>query len=400
VLGGIFAGLIAPNVFNNTYEYPILIAAALLVLPGMFSEGVRSFFKQAAIPLAIAALVIALRFAFDVRLPLAAELPLQVVLVVLAGFMLFQATRPARFWGLVVLAFAVTGSWQAGVTTVETARSFFGVHQVVETADRTHRLLFHGTTIHGAERVRELSGQPVTGRPASLSYYYNGGPISDVVDAARNARGGLDRVAVVGLGTGSIACHKRDGERWTFFEIDPEVIRIARDPNFFRFLSSCGPRDNIVLGDARLTLLTSPQRYDLIVIDAFSSDAIPTHLLTREALAGYRARLAPNGVLAMHVSNRHMELPSVVAAVAAAEGFVTYFRQDNQANNFIKDYKANADVVAMARGEAELGDLPQRRGWRKIGPRPDAGLDRRLFGRAARHPAQESRLLEPSKPEP
>ncbi len=268
-----------------------------------------------------------------------------------------------------MLAFAVTGSWHAGVTAIETARSFFGVHQVVETADRTHRLLFHGTTIHGAEHVRDASGKPVTGRPASLSYYYVGGPISDAVDAARIGRGGFDRVAVVGLGTGSISCHKRDGERWTFFEIDPEVIRIARDPNFFRYLTSCGQRDGIVLGDARLTLMASPDRYDLIMIDAFSSDAIPTHLLTREAFAGYRARLSPNGVLAMHVSNRHMELASVVAAVGAEEGLVAYHRQDDQANDFLKDYRANAEVVVLAQSVAALGDLPQRYGWKKISPR-------------------------------
>ncbi len=371
VLGGIFAGLIAPNVFNNTYEYPILIAAGLLLLPGIFGEKLRPLLKQAAVPLILAALVIALRFALDVRLSVAAELPVQVALVVLAGFMLFQAGKPARFWGLVVLAFAVTGSWQAGVTAIETARSFFGVHQVVETADRTHRLLFHGTTIHGAEHVRDASGKPVTGRPASLSYYYVGGPISDAVDAARLGRGGFDRVAVVGLGTGSISCHKRDGERWTFFEIDPEVIRIARDPNFFRYLSSCGQRDGIVLGDARLTLMASPDRYDLIMIDAFSSDAIPTHLLTREAFAGYRARLSPNGVLAMHVSNRHMELASVVAAVGAEEGLVAYSRQDDQANDFLKDYRANAEVVVLAQSVAALGDLPQRYGWKPISPRRD-----------------------------
>ena len=259
VLGGIFAGLVAPNVFNNIYEYPILILVALLLLPGMFGEGYRAFAKQAAIPLAAAALVVAIRFVLDIRLPVAAELPLQVALVLLGCFMLFQATKPARFWGLVVVAFAVTGSWQAGVTAIETARSFFGVHQVVETADRTHHILLHGTTIHGVEHYRDKSGNPVAGRPASLSYYYIGGPIADSVDAARIGRGGnFDRVAVVGLGTGSISCHKRDGERWTFFEIDPEVIRIARDPNFFRYLTSCGQRDGIVLGDARLTLMASP----------------------------------------------------------------------------------------------------------------------------------------------
>ena len=107
----------------------------------------------------------------------------------------------------------------------------------------------------------------------------------------------------------------------------------------------------------------------MIVLDAFSSDAIPVHLLTREAVAGYSRRLAPNGVIAMHVSNRHMELASVVAAVAAEEGFVTYFKQDDQANDFLKDYRANAEVVVMARAEADLGDLPQRRGWKKIEPR-------------------------------
>ncbi|MET0669466.1 MAG: fused MFS/spermidine synthase, partial [Xanthobacteraceae bacterium] len=236
----------------------------------------------------------------------------------------------------------------------------------------THHILLHGTTIHGVEHYRDKSGNPVAGRPASLSYYYIGGPIADSVDAARIGRGGnFDRVAVVGLGTGSISCHKRDGERWTFFEIDPEVIRIARDPNFFRYLTSCGQRDEIVLGDARLTLLASPHRYDLIMIDAFSSDAIPTHLLTREAFAGYRARLSPNGVLAMHVSNRHMELASVVAAVGAEEGLVAYFRQDDQANNFLKDYRANAEVVVLAQSVAALGDLPQRYGWKKISPRRD-----------------------------
>ena len=167
VIGGMFAGLIAPNVFNNTYEYPILIAAALLVLPGITNGGVREFAKQSAPWLALAALVVALRYALDVRLPVSAELPMQVVLVALAAVMLFQASRPARFFGLVVLAFAVTGSWHAGVTPVETVRSFFGVHQVVETSDRTHRLLFHGTTIHGAEHVRDLSGRPVIGNPGA-----------------------------------------------------------------------------------------------------------------------------------------------------------------------------------------------------------------------------------------
>jgi spermidine synthase len=368
VIGGVFAGLVAPNVFNNIYEYPILIAAALLVMPGTFAGGGWHFVREAAPPLLAAAVVIALRLLLDLRLPAEAALTIQILLVLIAALMLLQAQRPARFFGYVVMAFVITGLWQAGVTTVKTARSFFGVHRMVETSDGTHRLLFHGTTIHGAERVRDAAGRPVKGRPVPLTYYYFGGPISEAVEAARSTHGGLDRVAVVGLGTGSLACHKRDGERWTFFEIDPEVIRLASDEKNFRFLSVCGPVERIVLGDARITLAASSERYDLIVLDAFSSDAIPVHLLTREAFAGYLTRLAPNGVITIHVSNRHMELASIVAAVGAAEGLVAYVKQDDQATEPQKDYRANAKVVVLAKSVADFGDLPSRRGWSRLEP--------------------------------
>jgi predicted O-methyltransferase YrrM len=314
---------------------------------------------------------VVLRFGFDLRLPPAAEIPLQAALVALAAVMLLSARHAPRFFGLTVLAFAVTGSWQAGLSATETVRSFFGVHQVVETADRSHRLLFHGTTIHGAERIRDAAGGKLAGVPEPLTYYYFGGPISETLAAARQARGALSRVAVVGLGTGSMACHRRDEERWSFYEIDPEVIRIARDPALFRFLGACAPDAPVVAGDARLTLAASPVRYDLIVIDAFSSDAIPVHLLTREALAGYLSRLTPGGMIAMHVSNRHMELASVVAAVGAAEGLTTAWKQDRTANDFARDFRANAEVVALARHVSDFGDLLKRPGWRPLVPRPD-----------------------------
>ena len=232
-LGGVFAGLIAPNVFNNTYEYPILIAAALLVLPGMFEGGWQQFLRDAGPGLIAAAILAVIGVAFDLRALLGSELPqavFAVFLVVLAALMLFNARRLARYFGLIVLALVVTRLWQPGVGQIITVRSFFGVHQVVETADRTHYILFHGTTIHGAMRVRDESGNPMTGRPEPLTYYYFGGPISDAIEATRGARGKLGNVAVVGLGTGSLACHRREGEQWTFFEIDPEVVRIARDP--------------------------------------------------------------------------------------------------------------------------------------------------------------------------
>ena len=369
VLGGAFAGLAAPYLFNNIYEYPLLIVAALPVLPGFFSGGPRHFIREAAPGLAAAALTLLLWLTMDARLPLSAEKPMQVALVAVAAFMLFAAKRPARFASLVVFAFVVTALWRPGLRSIEVTRSFFGVHQVVDTADGSHRLLFNGTTIHGAERIGGGAGPALPPRPEPLTYYYRGGPLAEVIAAARGRRGRID-VAVVGLGAGSLACYKRPGEHWTFFEIDREVVRIARDQHYFHFLSACAPDAEIVLGDARLTLLKSSQRYDLIVLDAFSSDAIPIHLLTREAFAGYRTRLAPHGVIAVHVSNRHMELASVVAAVGAADGLLAYEKQDSGAGNFIIDYRANAEVVSLARDIGELGDLPARHGWRSLTPLP------------------------------
>jgi hypothetical protein len=293
-----------------------------------------------------------------------AALPFQIALVVLVGLMLLWRRDGALFAALAVVAFIMTAAWQPGLNVIETTRSFFGVHRVAENSTGTHRVLHHGTTIHGAEHVREADGTPVTGRPEPLAYYYFGGPISEAVSGARTAQGGLNNVAVVGLGAGALACHRRDNETWMFFEIDPEVVRLARDPARFRFLSECAPTADVVLGDARLTLAASTQRFDLIVLDAFSSDAIPVHLLTREALRGYLARLSPHGMIVLHVSNRHMELRPVVAAVGQAEGLVAAEKADDQANDFPVDFRANAQVVALARSEADLAPLLGS-GWQK-----------------------------------
>ncbi len=370
VLGGAFAGLLAPNIFNGTYEYPILIAAALLAPPGALDGGWRRFAAQTAFVLALAVVVVAARMLADARIPDSGNVYFQIALVVLVACMLFQRHRPARFFALAVLSFALTECWRPGLAPVETVRSFFGVHRVAETADGRARLLIHGTTLHGAERIRSADGAPASGPPEPLTYYYFGGPISEGIAAARGAQGQLQKVASVGLGTGSLACHRRDGEAWTFFEIDPEVIRIARDPKLFRFLSTCAPDAPVVLGDARLTLESSPERYDLIILDAFSSDAIPVHLLTREAFAGYLSRLNEHGVLVVHISNRHLELAPVVAAVGEAEGLVAYLKEDTAARSFETDFRTNSRVVALARKEADLGDLPTRAGWRRLTPEP------------------------------
>jgi hypothetical protein len=246
---------------------------------------------------------------------------------------------------LVVLGFLLTGLWQPGFDRVAAVRSFFGVSQVTETTDGQFRLLYHGTTLHGAERIADTTADVA---PEPLTYYYRGGPISEVIDAVRGLQGSLRHVAVVGLGTGALACYRQRGEAWTFYEIDPAVVQIGRDPRFFTFISACAPDLPVVVGDARLTLAASAEKYDLIVLDAFSSDAIPTHLLTREAVKGYLNHLAGDGVIVMHISNRYMELADTVAAVGAAEGLGAFIKIDD------------------SRRQEDVGDLRVRPGWHQI----------------------------------
>jgi predicted O-methyltransferase YrrM len=195
---------------------------------------------------------------------------------------------------------------------VYTTRSFFGTHRVVDTAGGAFRLLLHGTTLHGIQHNGE-AGE----RPTPIGYYYAGSPMARSVELARAAAGGKHplQVGIVGLGTGALACYAQEGERWQFFEIDAAVARIATNPAYFRSLSACTPNAEIVLGDARLTLARQPAgSFDLLLLDAFSSDAIPVHLLTVEALALYRRLLAPHGILALHISNQNLDLPAVVEA--------------------------------------------------------------------------------------
>jgi len=372
VIGGGFAGLLAPQIFNGNYEYPILIALALLCMPGLVTGGSRKALTEAA-PWLVASAALALVWYVTRFQPSATlELPFQVLLALLAAAMLFQRQRPMRFFGLVILSFSVTALWRPGIAPIETARSFFGVHKVAEVNDGRARLLYHGTTIHGAQRLRNDDGTPVSGPLLPQTYYYPGGPFAEAIGAVRAARGSLNHVAVVGLGTGTLACHSKGNEHWTFFEIDPEVIRIARDPRRFEFLSRCAPESPVIAGDARLTLEASTDRYDLIVLDAFSSDTIPVHLLTREAVAGYLSKLSPHGVLLLHISNRHLDLTPVVAKVAQSLGLAAFVREDRSAGDLLTTLKADARLVVLARDAADAGSVAGN--WAPLRPDQSSAL--------------------------
>jgi spermidine synthase len=179
--------------------------------------------------------------------------------------------------------------------------------------------------------------------------------------------GRLNHIAAIGLGAGTLACHLREGEAMTFYEIDSLVVDLARDPNLFPFLSACAPKAPIVLGDARLTIAGQVERSDLIIVDAFSSDAIPAHLLTREAVALYLDKLAPNGVILLHISNRAMDLRATLARVAADAGLIALHRFDVAAMN--EDYRAGSRVVVLARKRDDIGALALDSGaWNQLQP--------------------------------
>jgi spermidine synthase len=362
VLGGAFCGLLAPAIFPDIWEYPILIVLALACRPATWQVDRRTWLTEGG--LAVAAILVAVlpHALFRASLPVEAKVWCQIILVALVAAIMLQTRRPVRMIGLTALALVLTSLYQPGLNRTETARSFFGVHKVVESADGQFRMLLHGTTVHGAQRLREEGGTP-----EPLTYYYFGGPLSEVIAAAREARGALRRVAVVGLGVGSLACHAHAGEQWRYYEIDPQVVRIARDATKFRFLSSCAPQTEIVLGDARLTLADAPAGFDLIILDAFSSDVIPVHLLTREAVGLYLGKLAEGGVLAFHISNRYLELASVTTEVAAMHGLVTYVKMDTAADpeRFRQNMYTVSQVAVVARRDSDLGTLRARDGWQR-----------------------------------
>jgi hypothetical protein len=251
-------------------------------------------------------------------------------------------------------------------------RSFFGVHKIQEADGGQFRILKHGTIEHGAQRIRDADGNPVTGRPQAITYYHDKSPLVQGLRAmeAKNGNAPLN-IAVVGLGTGSLACQVRASDTLTYFEIDPAVVRIAKDPKRFAFLTECRPGVKLVVGDARLTLADQPDgQFDVLLVDAFSSDAIPTHLLTKEAMAIYRQKVKPDGLILIHISNKHMTLGSAVAGIAKANGMV--FRANDSDEGYDEDnHMFGSNVVAVARNEAALGRLAKTKGWDPIEPDPD-----------------------------
>jgi hypothetical protein len=368
-LGGLFTALIAPLVFDWVWEHPILVLAAAALLPRQYLIDLRSMpgidprLRQLALAalLALAAFMIwqIYRLPFDES----ANQPrsLYALGVALVGVLIVPWRVP-----FVVMLLGLMLA-QGGMDTLEASRdgqrsrSYFGVYTVRDAPERELRMLTHGTTLHGQQ-----STDPAR-RHDPTTYY---GPTSGVGLALRNAEalyGSDARIGVVGLGTGTLACYKRSGETWRFYEIDPQVLDYSRRGTF-TFLSDCAPGAKIVIGDARLELAKEPAgAFDVLAVDAFSSDAIPLHLLTDEAMGVYLDALSPRGLLLIHISNRFIGLEPALAAAAGRRGLWAMVRNDNPADSALL---TGSVWVLMTRDPAVLAGMKTLSGdakWSGLG---------------------------------
>jgi hypothetical protein len=360
-LGGVFNALLAPVLFSSAYEYPlVLILACLLRLPALGRPlGLNR--RDILFPAALCAAVIALIRYWS---PLAAAghglLLVAVLAVPVSVFCL--STRALRFALAVAAVLVPVTVARSTIGILDQERSFFGIYRVKVDPVSPMLDMLHGTVLHGAEFIAPAHWRD------EVRYYADVGPLGQFFDALRAARQTPQKIGVTGLGTGALACYGRPDEAWTFFEIDPVVVRIARDTRFFHYLDLCGKRARIVLGDARLSLKAEPaHRYDVLILDAFSSDAIPIHLLTREAFQLYLDKLGEHGVILVHISNQHLELSPEVAAMASELGLAQrhqlFLPSPAQSGTAI-----GSEWMILARHNSDLGFLDRAPAWKPYVP--------------------------------
>lgn len=366
MLGGVFNALIAPALFNGVYEHALAIIFVCALAPWGRYENRKFSDRDILWPLGVF-----IGFFFLVKLvqalPVSAQISVGAGGLVIMGLFVYSfAARPIRF-ALGIAALFVGGSLLYHSENVLLRdRSFFGAYKVVASPDEDVMVLMHGTTIHGAQFT-----DPARWREP-LTYYHREGPLGQLFGAYPSAQR-FRHVGAVGLGVGTTACYRQAGQDWRFYEIDPLVERIARDERYFHFMSACGEGVPVVLGDARLSLEREQEgAFDLLILDAFSADSIPMHLITREAFALYERKLAKKGLIAVHISSRFLDLAPQIAAIAwegGLSGQIQSFAADRVAPSQATD--ANTMIsssiwVVLARSATDLSALDKSEHWQPL----------------------------------
>jgi hypothetical protein len=384
VLGGLFNALAAPLLFDSLMEYPLAMSAACLFSPLVlwrWPKGRGWLDLPIAVVVALLCAVVLFQSHGQNR---------DGAMLVATTLCLLTLGRPVCFALSAAALLLMVGQYYDVVEQVQLRqRDFYGVLRVKQ--DPQFRYLLHGRILHGKQRRDSepaapnvpLFDQGNTGRTSTpgvrhvpLLYYYPSGPIGQVFRAPLPALQNKSPVALVGLGVGSLAYYGRPRQEFTFYEIDPAVERIASNEEYFTFLRDSRAEVRVVLGDARLSLHQAPNgHYALIVIDAFSGDAIPVHLLTHEAMQLYLAKLAPDGVLAFHISNNFLDLAPVLGNLASASQLVGLDQNDAAISEEEQAAgKSASHWVVLARQEDDFGPLTADERWRPLAAAPEVPL--------------------------
>jgi hypothetical protein len=364
VLGGLFSSLISMQLFSWNAEYPVLLVLSLATLKRFRGA---SLSNMALITLAVATAIVALLLGMQ-KAGLGTFYSNEGSLAVVNGFLLIAAAYalfrvPLVVPALCVAIFANNVVKYSYFNHSLSARSFFGVVRVLDIEEAGVRNFLHGTTLHGAMRLEDLKAP---GAPMPLTYYTADGGLNSAIMAARkNAGGLLGNTGIIGVGAGSLTCQMKPGEKIELVEIDPLVMKIASDPAQFRFLSDCAKGAKVTVADGRLALADAADaNFDLLILDAFSSDSIPVHMMTSEAIDMFMHKVKPGGLLVMHISNRHMDLKSVVAANAKKLGLAVMTGNFKPVNNAATHGMAMPSIVAvLARKDADFGALKEDSRW-------------------------------------
>jgi hypothetical protein len=378
VIGGAFNAFAAPVIFNDVWEYPAVLALACLLRPWnldakldirtwvLLGLGVLSALVSPVVSTFVAPHIYAKPLIGDLTQIDVFETLVKVFLGASAIAAFLLRGRGLLFFCVIAVLSIGAGAAADRTDTQRAWRSFFGVVKQSQTyvpAIGWVRMLAHGNTLHGAQALAPSRAcNP-------LVYYARTAPIGQVFLSEEAAKPALD-IGAVGLGTGSVSAYVRPSDRLTFFEIDPLVVRISTDPSHFAYTSRCakGPV-GFVLGDARLTLAKEPAgRFDILLIDAFSSDAVPTHLLTVEAVRGYLAKLKPDGVVVLHLSNRNLELNKPAMAVAKAASGFALIQHYRPAEADKAGWPSPEDAVIVGRSREALARFTADPRWEPTHP--------------------------------
>ncbi|MCY7418113.1 MAG: fused MFS/spermidine synthase [Chloroflexi bacterium] len=361
VLGGIFNALVAPAFFDQVLEYPILLVAALLLrrmtpAAAAADQADPAWLRRARLLDIVVPAIVTVVVLIGLVAVRATGLPISgatVLAVVAAGSLVF-VRRPVRFALTIGALFLIT--FLAGASPLFADRTFFGVHRVIAEGDR--HIYLSGATIHGAELTTP------DGAVTPLSYYHRTGPAGQVFAMLGQRGTPVQDVGVIGLGAGALSAYGEKGQAFTFYEIDPVVIRIASDPSLFTYVRDSKATVHLIEGDGRLRIAEAPDdAFDVIVLDAFSSDAIPAHLVTREAFQLYEQKLRPRGVILAHVTNSYLDVRAVVAGGAQSVGMVGLAQTDADLAAAPPDEKQVSNWVVLARTPVDLGALVDDPRW-------------------------------------